>query len=198
MGSAINYTSHKITAESSNVPVSLEDARIHLRMDDLTHDDLYIESLIYAVCGWVERTYSLALLTKTVEEYHSKFPDFSTSEIWLNVGPLQSVTSVKYIDSSGTEQTWGSSEYAAKVLRHTGFIIPKPDYSWPTDVAVRPDAVKITYTTGFGTGPDSVPHYIKLGVLAMVGRFYTNREDPANVKTALSDALFLPFYRFQT
>lgn len=190
------YTGYKVTTESAKLPIPLEDARLQLRLDEMAHDDAYVEALIYAQCSYVESQYSCALLSKTIEEYHSVFPGMSTESLWLRIAPFQSVTSVKYIDSTGTEITWSSSEYDTKVYKSGAFIIPKVTYVWPTDLAIRPDAVKITYEAGYGATPSTLPHFVKLGILARVGRAYTQREDPLSSGTSYSDVLLHPLYRF--
>jgi uncharacterized phiE125 gp8 family phage protein len=190
------YTGYKVTTESAKLPVPLEDARQQLRMDELAHDDAYVEGLIYAQCSYVENQYACALLSKTIEEYHSEFPVFISDPLWLRIAPFQSITSVKYVDSDGAEQEWSSSEYDTKIMKSGAFIIPKPAFSWPTDLADRPDAVKVTYEAGYGSTPASIPRFVTLGILSRVGRAYTQREDPLNNGTSYSDAILHPLYRF--
>ena len=191
-----SYTGYKVTTESEKLAVPLEDARLQLRLDDLAHDDAYVEALIYAQVSYVEAQYACALLSKTIEEYHSEFPALSSDALWLRIAPFQSITSVKYIDSDGAEQTWTSSEYDTKIYKSGAFVIPKPDYVWPSDLATRPDAVKITYEAGYGATPATIPHFVKLGILARVGRAYTQREDPLSSGTSYSDVLLHPLYGF--
>ena len=191
------YTSHSFTSESSDLPVFLEDARAQLKLDDLRHDDEYLISLIKGQCSHIEWQYSCALLEKTVLEYHSGFPSLSTLPIRLHVAPASAVSSIQYIDSAGDTQTWSSSEYSVKVL-NAGVIsiIPKVSYCYPTDLAIRPDAVSITYTAGFGTTPSSIPAGVKLGILARIGRAYTQREDAPEYKTSMSDVLLHQLKRY--
>lgn len=190
------YTGYKVVTESVKLAVPLEDARQQLRMDDLAHDDAYVEGLIYAQCSYVENQYACALLTKTIEEYHSAFPMFPDEPLWLRIAPFQSITSVKYIDTTGTEQTWSTSEYDTKVMKSGAFVIPKQTYQWPTSLAMRPDAVKVTYEAGYGATPSSIPRFVMLGILSRVGRAYTQREDPLNSGTSYSDVILHPLYRF--
>jgi uncharacterized phiE125 gp8 family phage protein len=190
------FTGFKFTAESPVLPVPLEDARLQLRLDDLAHDDAYVESLVYAQCSWVEQQFGVALLTKTVEEYHTSFPKKATDALWLRVSPVQSVTSVKYVGSDGAEQTWGANEYASAIVGKRTMIVPLPAYGWPTGLSVRPDAVKVTYSAGFGSAPANVPHYVRLGILARVGRAYTNREDPVTNSAGYSDQLLSPLWNY--
>lgn len=190
------YTGYKVTAESAKLAVPLEDARLQLRLDDLAHDDAYVEALIYAQVSYIENQYTCALLSKTIEEYHSDFPDIGSTPLWLRVAPFQSITSIKYINDVGTETTWSSAEYEAKIYKSGAFVVAKVGYNYPTDLATRPDAVKITYEAGYGATPASIPSFVRLGVLARVGRAYTQREDPLSSGTSYSDVLLHPLYRF--
>lgn len=189
------YTNHEVTVPATELAVRLEDARQHLRMDDLRHDDLYIETLIKSASKYAEETFDYALLTQTVVEKHSRFPDTYTTPMYLTVIPAATVTSVTYIDCDGNTQTWASSEYEYYLKGKQPFIIPKPDYTYPTDLAMRPDAVTITYTAGNGSGASSVPTDVKLGLLAKIGRAYINREDGVEMKWSMSDNLFKSIMR---
>ena len=68
------YQSAVITTASTTPVVSLVEARRHLRNEELTVDDDYVEALVGAATSYVEKQYGLALLNKTVEAYYSKFP----------------------------------------------------------------------------------------------------------------------------
>jgi len=190
------YTGHTFTAESSELAVRLEDVRMHLRLDDLRQEDSYIIDLIKAQTMLVENWFSVALLNKTVVEYNSRFPKKCTDELWLGFAPVTSVTSVAYYDCDGNSQTWSSSEYTTRTTKSGTFIIPKPDYEYPTDLAIRPDAVVITYEAGFGAGASSVPLNVRLGITARVGRAYTNREDSKEQGISMSDVLLNTLKRY--
>lgn len=190
------YTSHKFSSVSAELPVALADVRSQLKMDDLRHDDEYLTTLTKGQCAYVEYQYAVALLSKTVVEYHSKFPCKSTEAITLHVVPGVTVTSIQYIDSDGTTQTWASSEYDVTLSGKELIIIPKVDYCYPTDLAVRPDAVIITYTAGFGNGPSSIPAGVRMGILSRIGRAYAQREDAPEYQTSMSDVLLHELKRY--
>ena len=50
-----------------------------------------------------------ALLTQTWDMYLDEFP--CAGEIIIPLSPLQSVTSVSYVDQHGATQTWASANY---------------------------------------------------------------------------------------
>ena len=191
------YTGHTITAESAELPVSLEAVRMQLRMDDLRHDDEYLIMQIKAQCALIEKQYQCALLTKTVVEHHSRFPQYSTDTLFISgIGPVNSVTSIAYYDSDNTLQTWASSEYTFTASSGGANISLNPDYYWPTDLANRPDAVVVTYSAGYGSGPSSLPPNVTAGVLSRIARAYTNREDSREEGMSMSDVLLQPLKRW--
>ena len=191
------YTGHTISAESAELPVSLEAVRMQLRMDDLRHDDEYLIIQIKAQCALIEKQYQAALLTKTVVEHHSQFPDYTTDTLFVaGIGPVNSITSIQYYDDSNTLQTLSSSQYNFSVSSGGANITLKPDYYWPRLLAVRPDAVIITYSAGYGSGPSSLPPNVTAGILARIARAYTNREDSREEGMSMSDVLLGPLKRW--
>lgn len=193
------YTGHTVNAEtiSEELPVAIEDARAQLRMDDLRHDDEYLMLLIRAQCNLIEQSYQCALLNKGVSEYHKQFPyDNNRPMVIAGLAPVLTVSSVEYYDSSGNLQTWASTQYNVKVTSGGATIQPKPEYSYPTDISIRPDAVTINYTAGYGTTSASIPDSVRLGILSRIGRAYTNREDSRETEFSMSDVLLQPLRRW--
>ena len=145
--------------------VSLAAVKAHLRVDH-TDDDADITAYIDAACshidgprGWLDR----AIWPQTLELRQSAFCD----PIRLPYGPATSVTSIKYLDASGAEQTLSSASY---VLTNDGAVHLAHGASWP---ALRGDAegVRVRYVAGFATLPPEILSAVKL----MVGDLYENR-----------------------
>jgi len=148
--------------------VTLEEAKAHL--DELSADKdplilLYIEAATAQIdgpTGWL----GCCIGTQTIEE---RFDDFGCDgEVRLTYGPVQSVTSVKYIASDGTETTVSGADYS---LIGGSSIYPAYGAEWPTPQDVG-DAVRVRYVSGRAT----VPASIKVAILLMVGDLYANRE----------------------
>lgn len=190
------YNAYQVTATSAELPVTLEQARAHLRNEDLRYDDEYLSAQIRAAAASVERQYGLALLTQTIRQTHSAFPATSDTPLLLRIAPLISVTSIAYIDSAGNTQTWSASEYASGHYNQTGFVIPKAGYGWPSGLAVRPDAVIVTYQAGFGPKASSIPADIRAALQLQIGHLYDNREDAPQTLTTAADNLLRHWYRF--
>lgn len=190
------YTTYKVTTTSTELPVTLDLARAQLRNEDQRFDDEYVQFIIRSCSADIEKQYGLALLAQTVKQYHKAFPYTSDTPLLLRIAPLLSVTSIEYIDSAGDTQTWDSADYAAGHYDQTAFIIPKVGKTWPTGLAIHPNAVTITYSAGFGAKSSNIPENIRSALLLQITRKYDNREDSPSTMTMASENLLLPYYRF--
>lgn len=158
-------------------PVTLSEARGHLRVDH-SDDDLLIMNLIVAAREHIEGTSTRrALITQTRDYW---LPHFSGS-MEIPYPPLQSVTSVKYIDAAGAEQTLDSSVYAVVSDDIPGRVELAYGESWPT-VRRESNAVAIRFVAGYGAARGDVPATIRQGLLLLVGHLYENRELVAPVQ----------------
>lgn len=190
------YRAYKVTTPNAELPVTLEAARYQLRNEDLSYDDEHVRRLIKAVADEIERTYGLALLTQTIVQYHSQFPDNSSTPMLFRISPLVSVTHVKYLDPDGVEQTWSSDEYTTGPYNMTSFLLPKPGKNWPTDVALHlPNAVRITYSAGFGASASYIPATINMAMLNKISDLYVNRDNPARTMSTAADRLMDNYWR---
>lgn len=190
---APTYTGFSMS-KPTTMPVSLTEAKRQLRLDEITADDDHVRTLIHALCDNVERTYQHAMITKTITEYHRSFPCYSTDALFLSVRPGISVTSVSYIDSAGATQVFSSSDYTVNTSSKGMFIIPDFDAVWPTDLAIRPDAVTVVYQAGYGTDTNNIPASMRLAILNLIGKHDANREDAVSEKITASDILLAPFF----
>lgn len=83
--------------------------------------------------------------------------------------PFLAVTKIDYVNQiTGEVVTLPTDQYvAAPDLQLCGQILPPVGVDWPT-VATRPDAVRLTVTTGFGnTMPEDIVHAIMMTVAAL-------------------------------
>ena len=153
-------------------PVTLQEVKDHLRVDG-TDDDALISALITAARehvdgrdGWLGR----ALCTQTWDCHYDVFPDDGL--LYLPVAPVQSVTSVKYIDPDGVQQTFSSANYALGAdLDWSPRVILGWDKSWPSIRAV-PEAVTVRVVAGYA----SVPRPICQALLLLIGHWHEHRE----------------------
>lgn len=155
-----------------SLPVALEDALFHLRIDAGTEDN-YVTELIQSVQDELEPPNGWLGRALTTTEFKLSLPWFA-NRIKLAGAPIQAVSAVKYRDTSGTVQT-----VSPDVYRLTDEAIPsivlQPGQCWPTDAVCDPDAVTIEYTAGFGDQADAVPVAIKQYIKLMIAHRYDVR-----------------------
>ncbi len=159
----------KIITAPTDEPITLDEAKDHLRVyiDD---DDSVISEQITSARVWVEQYLGRALLTQTWEVYFNEFP----ACIEIPFPPLQSVTSIKYIDSDGVEQTLDAGEYNVHIQNEPGIIVLAYGKSWPS-IRYELNAIAIRFVTGWATAAD-IPGPIKSAMLLLIGHLYEHRE----------------------
>ena len=89
--------------------------------------------------------------------------------------PLSSVTSLKYIDTAGTQQTWSSANYIVDTSCEPGKIRLAYDVSWP-DIREQYNGVEIIFVAGYGASGSSVPEVVKHSIRFKVAHWYEMRE----------------------
>jgi len=161
-----------ITAPAS-APVTLAEAKAQLRVD-FADEDTLISGLIDAAVSYLDgRTGILGrcLVTQTWELTLDAFP---SDEIELPLGPVQSITSIKYFDTAGALQTLSSANYIWDDSSLSDWIIPQAD--WP-DTLETANAVTVRYVAG--TDAASVPKALKQAILLLVAHWFENRQPVA-------------------
>lgn len=163
--------------DSTSLPVSLADMKVHLRVDGTTEDG-YITALILAGVDFIERETGVDYNQAT---WDLSLEDFPTT-IELIKRPVASVTHVKYYNTANVLTTLDANKYHVVLPTNTtGFICPVYTQVWPS-VYTRPDAVQVRYVTG-GVYPTAFLQCLRL----VVGAWYESRE--AIVKGTIVTAL---------
>ena len=162
-----------ITAAASPV-IPLADLRQHLRLDLLggsTHpDDALIDGYLGAARDYCEHYTQRSIGAQTIEIALDAFPDGS---IELPMGAA-TITSVTYLDTSGTLQTVSALSYTLNEYAHESWAIPVS--AWPTAGAYA-NAVKVRYVT-----PATFSPAVKTALLLIVAHLYENREESGTDK----------------
>lgn len=160
-----------ITTKPTEEPVSVSEIRAHLRIDDASEDAL-IQAYIIAARQYAEAFLSRQLVTATYQLTLDLFP--SAAIVLPYAAPLQSISSVTYVDLDGASQTLASSVYTADTKAEQGRIVLAYNQSWPS-TRTQLDAATINYVCGYGS-PSQVPQMIRQAIRMMVGTLYENRE----------------------
>jgi uncharacterized phiE125 gp8 family phage protein len=166
---------YKATVKPTFEPISISEAKEWLKIHpEVVDDDSLIRSLISSARVWAEANTGQALISQTIEQVWDWMPANRVFE--LSVPPLISVTSVKYLDTNGTYQTWSATNYTADLF--SSRVVVKASVSLPTtsEINERPNVWKVTYTAGNATAL-AVDGNIKTAMLLQIAMMYENRED---------------------
>jgi len=157
-----------IVTQPSEWPLSLDEAKTHLRV---RHDeeDSYITDLVASATTYLEGQFDLQLARR---EYRLTLDAFSDT-IELPRKPVAAVTSVKYFDEAGVEQTLDPAVYTADLESSVQWVLLNEGQAWPT-LMTGVNTVSITFTTGFL--PANTPPDTKQAIRMLVGHWYSNRE----------------------
>lgn len=162
-------------------PILIADARLHLRItatgSPASHpDDSLVNRLIAAARRKTERDTSRALINQTWVQYMDSFP----AEILLARAPVSSVTSVKYVDTDGDEQTVSTSDYRTDLISEPARINPAYGKNWPSSRGVT-NAVYVTFVAGYGVAGSDVDEDLLSAVYLLLGHYYEHREAAQDV-----------------
>lgn len=156
-------------------PITLAEVKAHSRID-FSDDDALIGTYITAARQWAERTgLWRTLVTTTFDLSLDGFPCYAMQPLYLPRPPLQSVTSIAYVDIAGVTQTWSASAYVVDTKSsNLGRIMPVYGTIWPV-TRMQMNAVTIRFVAGYGAA-SAVPEGIKAALKFLVANWYENRE----------------------
>jgi hypothetical protein len=97
--------------------------------------------------------------------------------------PLQSVTSITYLDNTGSQQVLDPATYVVDTKSEPGEIYPIYGTVWPV-TQYMPNAVSVTFVAGYGNAP-TVPEAIKVWMKQVVAYRYDNRSLLTQLPTSM-------------
>lgn len=161
------------TAAPAEEPVTLADAKAHLRVD-VPDDDAYIEGLIAVARVAAEDRLQRTLVHTPWRLTLDGFP----AAIELPMPPIVSVQSVQFRDATGQWSTLDAQDYVVDSVNEPGYVVPAPGTRWPA-VGAGINGVRVDYTAGYGATGSSVPAPIRHWLLLAIGDLYNQRERSA-------------------
>jgi uncharacterized phiE125 gp8 family phage protein len=165
----------KLVTGPGNEPISLDDMKTHLRVD-ITDDDELITGYMIAARISCENIAGKFFIDQTWDLWDDGFPGSSILTLPRGMGPLQSVTHIKYWDQDDQEQTFDSANYIVDDKSEPARIVLRSGETWPSDILAEINGVNVRVVVGFGDDAD-VPENIKQAIKLTVGHYYENRED---------------------
>lgn len=185
-------------------PVTLDEAKLHCKVEH-PDDDALIAALISAARSIAETRLRRAIVSTTFDAVYDSFPfgggyynrplrqfygafpggsgatfpgflPTNTGILQLPRPALQSVTSIKYLDASGSLVTLDPSAYVVNA-GVPGRVSPAYGKIWPTTLPM-PGAVTVRFVAGYGDA-SAVPAAVKAAVKMIVANLYRYRESYA-------------------
>jgi len=176
-------------------PITRDQAKANARVEH-TDLDTDFDAWIVAARQHAEHVLRRALITQTIKLRLDQFP--RGRRIELPAPPLQSVTSITYLDRDGATQTLSANNYDVDPYGLVGSIVLKENLAWPATESGVPNAVTIEYTAGYGDAADDVPQEIRTGLLYLTNHFYSQPDMVVTGSIATSvqntfEALMTPY-----
>lgn len=145
----------KVIIPPTEEPISLEDVKQYLRISG-NDDDILVASLIRQAREWCEDFQGRKFVTQTLEGVLDKFP--SVVE-FSDCSPVQSILSIKYIDSANIEHIINPENYLLDNDSFVNRVVPAYGKAWPSTTLQPINGVRIRFIAGYGDAavvPESV------------------------------------------
>jgi hypothetical protein len=198
----------KVTTAPTAEPLSLQEVKEYLRVDDAT-DERVVQPLIIAARQFAEEHMNRALMQQTftlmldavidqdqpLYEGMRTAPDLNyyKNYIVLPKSPVQSVTSVKTFNDSDEATTMAATKYYVDTQREPAKIVLRTGETFPTALRVA-NAIEVIYVAGY-TSAFTIPEPIRLGMLQHIAYMYEHRGDMYEAQGApsLMKSLYAPY-----
>lgn len=162
--------------DSTTEPISLTEAKEHLRIIDDDADDAYIEKIITAARHTVEKATRRSLWTGQTWQAGYAVRNWTCQRrLFLPKPPLINVSAVKYYDADNILQTLGAENY---LVENNGSsraeLFFKMTVSLPSLSCDYAQTVIVTFTAGYAEA-STLPGGLRQAMLYMIQHFYDNR-----------------------
>jgi uncharacterized phiE125 gp8 family phage protein len=158
-------------------PVTLTEAKLHLRVDGDDEDTL-IEGIITAAVDFFEKRTGRALISQTwrytIDDWSANWEHINPGWFYLPKAPLASVTSIYYTATDGSSTLWDAANYTVDTNSEPGRLALAYGKTWPVTRKVV-NAIVITYVAGYGATAADVPVGIKRALMVLISDLYNNR-----------------------
>lgn len=177
---------HKLITAPTVEPIDAATLKLWCRIDGTDEDALLTSLFIPAARQACENATGRALITQTWEAVLDGWP--AASAIELLRAPVLAITSIKYIDTAGVEQTLDSADYALDKDSEPGWLLPAYDTDWP-EARDTANAIRVRYTAGYGAAATAVPEPLRMWIALHAAAAYMAREAVSDKPLSLNPAL---------
>jgi uncharacterized phiE125 gp8 family phage protein len=178
------------TSPPSVEPLTLDEAKLHLRVTSAV-DDALIAALITAARQLCESFTGLALIERDYSLYVDAWPE---GEIRLPRAPLGAVALINIYDAEGNASAFDAANYTVSNAGMPGRIVLKEGIFPPLPGRVS-DGIEIQFTAGFGAAAADVPAPLLQGMKQLLAHLYECRGDDGGepLRASGAESLFQLF-----
>ena len=160
-----------LTAGPAVEPVTLAEAKAHLRVDG-TAEDTLVASLIVTSRLHVESGIGLALITQGWSYFLDCWPPGPALKLPLR--PVQAIDAVHLYDENAVVTTLAPETYLLDGASAPARLVRQGAIVWPKPGRIA-NGIEVAFTAGFGDTAADVPGPIRQAVLLLVAHWYEHR-----------------------
>lgn len=164
-----------LTSGPAIEPVTLAEAKAHLRIDGSAEDTLIL-SLIITSRLHIEAALGLALITQSWSYFINAWP--LAPELALPVRPVQSIAAVKLYAPDEAVTIVPADTYLLDSAGARARLIRQGNLTWPLPSRTA-NGIEIAFVAGYGDAAADVPAPIRQAILLLVTHWHEHREPVA-------------------
>ena len=175
----------KVLARGTAEPVTLAEAKLHLRVD-VADDDVLIGAMISAARDMVERYTSRTLIytayrmTMDMWTWDIELPRSPAVEAAANLitGISYATPRIRYWDNDYVQQTitYADDDFELLLDNNPPLLVLPPSTIWPITAPLQRGAIEIDWIAGYGAASTGVPQLLRLAIMMLVAHWYEHRE----------------------
>jgi uncharacterized phiE125 gp8 family phage protein len=164
-----------LTSGPAIEPVTLAEAKTHLRIDGNAEDTLIL-SLIVTSRLHIEAALGLALITQGWSYFIDAWPH--GQQVVLPIRPVQSVSAVKLYAADESVTVVSAEAYQLDGAAVPPRLVRRGGLAWPTPGRAA-NGIEIAFVAGYGDAAADVPAPIRQAILLLTAHWHEHREPVA-------------------
>jgi uncharacterized phiE125 gp8 family phage protein len=177
-----------LTTPPATEPITLAEAKAHLKVDT-TDDDTLIGTLIFAARSRAELLTSRAFISQGWTLWLDAWP---CGAIEIPIAPLQNIASITVYAPDDSANVLDASAYQIDAASAPARVALKETALPPLNLR-RINAIEIVFTAGYGDAESDVPSPIREATVELVADSYANRGDVSGDTPLGAMALLAPY-----
>ena len=161
-----------LTTPPAAEPVSLAQAKLHLRVDSDDDDEL-ISRLIVSGRKQTEAAAGVAMIAQGWSVFLDRWPG---PQVKLPLHPVMAVEDVWVYGEDDVAAQVDAAHYFLDGVSRPARLVLRSGRLWPVP-GRRSNGVEIAFTAGFGTDAEDVPEPLRDAILRLVAHCYEHRGD---------------------